>query len=120
VFFVDLPTDVERAEIVKIHLAKRKRDAAAIDVQTLVRQTKGFSGAEIEQAVISALFDSFEKNAPLNTEMISRAVRETVPLSTTMKEEINALRDWASGRARKASLEEKEVAAAPGERKFEL
>ena len=105
-----------------------RRDAAAhgfierqgIDVKALVGLTMGYSGAEIEQAVISALFDSFEKNAPLSTEMISRAVRETVPLSTTMKEEIDALRDWASGRARKASLEEKEISAAPGERKFEL
>jgi AAA+ superfamily predicted ATPase len=120
VFFVDLPTEKEREEIIRIHLMKRKRDPGKIDIQALARQSRGFSGAEIEQAIISALFDSFEKQVPLSTEMVVRAISETVPLSATMKEEIGALRDWAVGRARKASLEEKEETGVPRERKYEL
>ncbi|OGL47332.1 MAG: ATPase, partial [Candidatus Schekmanbacteria bacterium RBG_13_48_7] len=89
VFFVDLPTENERNDIFRIHLQKRKRDPGKIDVKKLAQEAKEFSGAEIEQTIISALFDSFEKQTALNTEMISRAITETVPLSKTMKEEIN-------------------------------
>jgi len=120
VFFVDLPTEREREDILRIHLEKRKRDPNAVDMKKLAKETKEFSGAEIEQAIISALFDSFEKKVPLTTEMLSRAVAETVPLSKTMREEMESLRNWASGRAVKASLEEKEVEIATRERKYEL
>jgi ATP-dependent 26S proteasome regulatory subunit len=120
VFFVDLPVHKEREAIVKIHLQKRGRDPETVDVPKLAEKANEFSGAEIEQAIISALFDSFEKQTAVTTEMVSKAIDETVPLSKTMREEIDALRNWASGRAVKASLDEKEVAYTPTERKYEL
>jgi len=120
IFFVDLPTRVEREDILRIHLRKRGRDLDAMDLQALAAQTRGFSGAELEQGIISALFDAFEHDQPLEAEMIGRALGETVPLSTTMREEIDALRAWAAGRARKASLEEPEEAVPVEARKYEL
>lgn len=120
IFFVDLPTRAEREDILRIHLRKRGREAAGIDLKTLAARSKGFSGAEIEQGIISALFDAFEHEEPLTAGQIEKALGETVPLSTTMREEIDALRTWAAGRARKASLEEVEEPAPAGGRKYEL
>ncbi|MBF0225484.1 MAG: AAA family ATPase [Desulfobacterales bacterium] len=108
IFFIDLPTDKEREVIIKIHLDKRKRNSALFDIKSIAKETKGFNGAEIEQAIISALFESFEKQEELTADMIIKSVHETVPLSVTMKEDIDALRSWASLRARRASFEEKE------------
>ena len=104
IFFVDLPSDSERAEIFRIHLAKRGRDAAAFDMDALVKTSKDFSGAEIEQAVISALFDAFYKKVELSTEHVVNELRQTVPLSKTMSEQLLRLRSWADGRARNASV----------------
>lgn len=104
IFFVDLAAEAEREEIFKIHLSKRRRDPADFDLQTLVQASKDFSGAEIEEAIISALYDAFYENTHLTTQHILAALRETVPLSKTMDEQINALRSWAEGRARNASV----------------
>jgi SpoVK/Ycf46/Vps4 family AAA+-type ATPase len=104
IFFVDLPIGVERKEIFTIHIAKRGRDPARFDLESLVTCSESFSGAEIEQAIISALYDAFYAQQELTTEHIDQALRQTVPLSKTMAEQINRLRSWAEGRARNASL----------------
>lgn len=103
IFFVDLPSEEERSDIFRIHLHRRGRDAKKFDLPALVRVSEGFSGAEIEEAIVSALFDAFSQQMDLNTELIKSALAETVPLSKTMSEELNRLRNWAVGRARPAS-----------------
>ncbi len=103
IFFVDLPTEEERQEILTIHLKRRKRDPAAFNIEQLARACDGFSGAEIEQAVISGLFDAFSDNGELTDEIMLASVNETVPLSKTMSEELERMRTWVQGRARPAS-----------------
>jgi SpoVK/Ycf46/Vps4 family AAA+-type ATPase len=103
IFFVDLPTDEERSEIFRIHLARRGRDVAGFDLPALVEVSRGFSGAEIEQSVISALFDAFHQGEHLKTKHILHELGETVPLARTMAEQCDTLRRWANGRARNAS-----------------
>jgi len=76
------------------------------DVEGLTEETASFSGAEIEQAVVSAMYDAFDDNGrPFTTEDILKAVRETFPLAMTMREQIDELREWATDRARPASTE---------------
>src|SRR5947208_3968777 len=103
IFFVDLPTKEERKEIFGIHLAKRGRDPQPFDLDSLVACSENFGGAEIEQAVISALYDAFYARHELATQHILEALRQTVPLARTMDEQIGRLRSWAVGRARHAS-----------------
>jgi AAA+ superfamily predicted ATPase len=103
IFFVDLPTLNERREILRIHIAKRKRDPAKFVLDDLVAAAEGFSGAEIEQAVISALYDAFYVGRDLQTHDILKSLNETVPLSRTMSERVAGIRTWAEGRARFAS-----------------
>ncbi len=103
IFFVDLPSEEERTGIFKIHLHRRGRDRKKFDVQELARVSEGFSGAEIEEAIVSALFDAFSKSTDLNDELIKASLAETVPLSRTMSEDLNRLRSWAAGRTRPAS-----------------
>lgn len=100
IFFVDLPRARERAEIFMIHLRKLRRDPAKFQLQGLVEASRGYSGAEIEQAIVSALHESFFENREILTEDILQALQETVPLSRTMRERINELRLWARDRAR--------------------
>jgi SpoVK/Ycf46/Vps4 family AAA+-type ATPase len=104
IFFVDLPAKEERTEIFRIHLARRGRDPEQFDVSSLAETSKDFSGAEIEEAVISALFDAFYTQEELATEHILSALHETVPLARTMDDQISHLRHWAEGRARNASI----------------
>jgi SpoVK/Ycf46/Vps4 family AAA+-type ATPase len=104
IFFVDLPTADERAEVFRIHLQKRGRDAAQFDIDGLVEGSRDFSGAEIEEAINSALYDAFYASAELATEHILTALAQTVPLAKTMDEQISRLRNWAEGRARNASV----------------
>ena len=103
IFFVDLPNDEERREIFRIHLVRRKRDPKAYNLDALSEATVGFSGAEIEEAVVSAMYDAFAENVEVTGEHIVRAVRDTVPLSRTMERQLDRLREWADGRARMAS-----------------
>jgi SpoVK/Ycf46/Vps4 family AAA+-type ATPase len=119
IFFVDLPGEEERAEIFRIHLERRRRPAAGFRLAELVEASKDFSGAEIEQAIISALFDAFAENRELDTDHLLEALRQTVPLSKTMDEQLNHLRTWADGRARHASLARR-PAPAPEHRRMEL
>src|SRR5262249_21499208 len=104
IFFVDLPNKEERAEVFKIHLAKRGRDSAGFDLQALAEASAGFSGAEIEEAINSALYDAFYAKEEVTTENVRNALAQAVPLARTMDEQINRLRSWAEGRARNASV----------------
>jgi len=103
IFFVDLPTPDERLEIFRIHLSRRGRDPVRFDLETLVTASHNFSGAEIEQAIISALYDAFYSRTEITSEHIREALAQTVPLARTMDEQVNRLRGWAEGRARNAS-----------------
>ena len=103
IFFVDLPCTSEREDIFKVHLAKRKIDPSGFDLEKLALSSSGFSGAEIEEAVISAMFDAFYENKPLTNDAILAALSQTVPLSKTMSEDMDHLRDWAQGRTRLAT-----------------
>lgn len=103
VFFVDLPTQEERMEIFRIHLARRKRTPDRFDLATLASEAEGFSGAEIEQALISALYDAFDHKHDLGQDDILAALRATQPLSVLMSEEIERRRSWARARTRPAS-----------------
>jgi len=103
IFFIDLPNREERKEIFVVHLKKRKRDPAAFDLDLLAGASEGFSGAEIEQAVVSALYTAFSKGSDLTTGLIVAELKATKPLSVTRKEEIAALRQWAQGRTVMAS-----------------
>lgn len=103
VFFVDLPGEFERAEIFGIHLAKVKRNPTTFDLGLLAKTAEGFSGAEIEQAIVSAMHDGFFAGRDVRTEDILASLRETVPLSRTMRERIAGLREWARTRARPVS-----------------
>ncbi len=103
IFFVDLPDFDERQEILSIHLARRHRDPVRFDIESLAQQTDGFSGAEIEQVIISALYDAFEQERELTGLDLEKNIRQTVPLSQAMQEQVTALRNWARTHARSAS-----------------
>ena len=98
VFFVDLPRVEARREIFAIHLRKRKQDPTRFDVGALAAATEGFSGAEMEQVVIGALYTAFACNAPLSTQMLLQEISATRPLSRTMRERLDDLRSWAADR----------------------
>ncbi len=119
IFFVDLPTAAERLRIFEIHLRKRGRDPTQFDLEALAEAADGFSGAEIEEAVISGLYDAFHAERDLTTQDVLGAIRDTVPLARTMEESITALRTWAHGRARPASSPPPE-ATRVSRRKLEL
>lgn len=104
IFFVDLPTLEERLEVFRIHLHKRGRDAAQFEVERLAEASHDFSGAEIEEAINSALYDAFYAHEELSAAHIRAALGQTVPLARTMAEQIGHLRAWAEGRARNASV----------------
>ncbi len=106
IFFVDLPSFIERAEILRVHLARRSRNPEQFDVHALASESAGFSGAELEEAINSALFDAFHGGIEISTDHILTAIRETVPLARTMDEHIRRLRHWAEGRARRANVPE--------------
>jgi ATP-dependent 26S proteasome regulatory subunit len=103
IFFIDLPAAAERREILRIHLARRGRDPSGYDLDALARAAEAFSGAELEQAVVAALYDAFAEGRELAPPDVERAIRETVPLATTMREDIGRLREWARTRTRAAS-----------------
>jgi SpoVK/Ycf46/Vps4 family AAA+-type ATPase len=103
IFFVDLPAEEERTEIFRIHLTRRGRHPEDFDLKVLGAASEHFSGAEIEEAIISALYDAFYAQHDLTMDDILQAMRQTVPLSRTMDEHLNRLRSWAEGRARPAS-----------------
>lgn len=119
IFFVDLPSKEERREIFRIHLEKRHRDPAAYNIDELADETKGFSGSEIEEIIVSALYDAFDDGRELSQKDINNIIKGMIPLSQTMEEQIKGIREWAKLRARKASNIEWEEET-EGKRKLEI
>jgi len=103
VFFVDLPLAAERIDILKIHLGRRGIDSVGFDLERLAAYTKGWTGAEIEQTVVSAMTKARLNDQEVTEQDLLRAAGELVPLARTMKEQINHIRTWAFERAVRAS-----------------
>src|SRR6202521_4067711 len=99
IFFVDLPNAEIRAALFGLHLKKRGRDATAFDLAKLAAASDGFSGAEIEQAIIAGLYSAFSARQQLTTEILIVEIQSTQPLSVTRAEEVQAIREWAKKRA---------------------
>lgn len=106
IFAVDLPSKSERLEIFKVHIKHRGRNPNLFDLDVLSDESERFNGAEIEQAIISALTNAFYEKREVISDDILNAIHETMPLSTTMQEKIEFLRGWVKGRARLASKKE--------------
>ena len=103
VFFVDLPTEEERKQIFAIHLKKNRCDPARFDLVFLSKATKGWNGAEIENAVISSVVEAYSAARSVTEEDLHRVLTATVPLAITMEEQIKAIKSWAHDRAMPAS-----------------
>jgi len=99
VFFVDLPKLEERDAILRIHLKRRDLNVDLVDTAKIAELTEGFSGAEVEQALVDAIYRTYSKSIELDTESLIKAVKNTRPLSVLMAEKIQALQHWAEGRA---------------------
>jgi AAA+ superfamily predicted ATPase len=113
IFFLDLPTEEERKEIFNVHLRKRRRIPVDYDIDALAVASEGYVGAEIEQAVIEAMYIGFnDSQREFTTEDILRSLKRLVPLSVSQRETIASLRQWLhEGRAQSASFDEPEEAA---------
>jgi SpoVK/Ycf46/Vps4 family AAA+-type ATPase len=98
IFFVDLPDMKTRASILAIHLSRRNQPLKNFDIESLASEMDGFSGAEVEQAVVAGLYAAHAVGKPLSTVHILEEVRQTRPLSVVMAERIAAMREWAAGR----------------------
>ncbi|MGE3107854.1 MAG: AAA family ATPase [Phycisphaerales bacterium] len=98
IFFVDLPGAKSRREILSFHLSKRGRQPASFDLDALVQASEGYTGAEIEQAIIAGLNTAFAEGADLTTQTLAKTLRESPPLSITMREQVEELRAWSVGR----------------------
>jgi ATP-dependent 26S proteasome regulatory subunit len=99
IFFVDLPSLEVRSALYALHLKKRGRDVTAFDLPSLAAASDGFSGAEIEQSIVAAMYTAFSQKHQLTTEILLGEIRGTRPLSVTRAEDIQAIRDWAKTRA---------------------
>ena len=99
IFFVDLPSRKTREEVLSVHLRRRRRDPATFDLERLAEKAEGFSGAELEQAIVSALYTAFAEDREIDTASILHEIGHTRPLSVTMAEKIQELRAWAHDRA---------------------
>jgi SpoVK/Ycf46/Vps4 family AAA+-type ATPase len=106
VFFIDLPTEDERVEIFNIHLSKRGLDPAKLQLGRLKRISLGWTGAEIEQCVVSALTAAHLENRPVTFDDLHKAAQNVIPLSKTMREQVDRIRSWAYDRAVRASPRE--------------
>ncbi len=109
IFFVDLPNVHERLAILEIHLRRRGRDPHSYDLTGIAEESERFSGAELEQVVVSALFLAYDAQRDLQEEDLLEVVRETIPLAVTMDDRLKELREWARPRARRASEETRRV-----------
>ncbi len=98
IFFVDLPDEATRVELVRIHLGKRDLDPANFDLADVARASAGFSGAEIEQLVVAGLYAAAASGRPLDTAHLLEEARATRPLSVIMASHVEALRAWARER----------------------
>jgi SpoVK/Ycf46/Vps4 family AAA+-type ATPase len=107
IFFLDLPTRQERSEIFAVHLHKRHRLPQDFEIERLAEQSEGYVGAEIEQAIIDAMYIGFNADREFTSADIQEAIRRQVPLSVSQREVVQALRAWLSeGRAQSASFGE--------------
>lgn len=97
-FFVDLPTAPERKRIFEIHLRLRRQDPADVGMPRLIEATSAFSGTEIEQVVVASLYRALHDQKSLSTNTIVTETQETVPLSTSRREDLNRVREMARGR----------------------
>ena len=102
IFFVDLPDQAVREEIFRIHLKKRKLDPAQFDLKQLAQAADGFSGAEIEQTVVAAVYEALAEKKPTASAHVLTEIGRTRPLSVVMSEKVAELREWAAGRTVKA------------------
>jgi len=109
IFWIDLPNIHERNTIFGIHLTRRDRKPADFDTWKLAEETDRFSGAEIEQVIIDAMFDGFAAEREFETEDILRSIRRTVPLAITMDQQIKELKEWARDRTRPATHDSRRV-----------
>jgi SpoVK/Ycf46/Vps4 family AAA+-type ATPase len=109
IFFVDLPGAKEREEILRIHLARHRRDPSAFALTELARKLDRFSGAELEQVVSSALFRAFAAGRDVSQVDLDMAASEIVPLALLYEERVQALRRWAETRARRASADRRTI-----------
>jgi ATP-dependent 26S proteasome regulatory subunit len=98
IFFVDLPDEQERAAIIQIHLMRHKQDPRRFELPTLVQVTDGYSGAEIEQVIIAALYRAIHQKSPVDTALVVEEVQATVPLSISRREDLHRLRSLAQER----------------------
>ena len=98
IFFVDLPSPEARVEVLRVHLVRRQLDPEGFNLPPLAAAANGFSGAELEQAIVSALYAAHAEQKPLDTELVMHEIRNTRPLSVLMGEQVQALRDWARER----------------------
>lgn len=108
-FFIDLPNYQERRQILSIHLARRQWKPERFRLDELAQKTEGFSGAELEQVVSTAIIDAFGSGQLLSDEILDRTRRNTVPLSKTMEEKVFELRQWAQDRCRRATSDNRAV-----------
>jgi SpoVK/Ycf46/Vps4 family AAA+-type ATPase len=97
-FFVDLPNEAARGVIFGIHLRRRKQDPDAFDLPLLARSSEGYSGAELEQVVVSALYTAFATKTPLAMDLLLNELKQTPPIASTAREQIAFVRAWAEGR----------------------
>jgi SpoVK/Ycf46/Vps4 family AAA+-type ATPase len=111
IFFVDLPTEQEREDILKVHLKKRSREdnLSPVEIKEVAQLTLGFTGAELEEVIKEALFMAFDDGIDINFEHIKSAIEVTTPISMTMHELIDKTRSWVKGRAVRASSQKPEV-----------
>lgn len=107
IFFLDLPTNEEREQILTVHLRKRKRPPDDFDREALARESEGYVGSELEQAIIDAMYVAFNEHREITTQDVSSALKRQVPLSVSQRETVEGLRNWLSeGRAQSASFQE--------------
>jgi len=98
IFFVDLPSPDVRVELLRLHMSRRQLQADDFALPALAAAANGFSGAEIEQAIVAALYTAHAEHKPLDTGLVMHEIRNTRPLSVIMSEQVDALREWASER----------------------
>ena len=106
IFFVDLPNREERGAILEIHLKKRHRDPATYDLRRLIDLTAGYSGSELEEVIVTALYDAYDDGqgkTDISTDRLAHALHDVIPLSQTMRERLTEMREWSKSRARRAS-----------------
>jgi SpoVK/Ycf46/Vps4 family AAA+-type ATPase len=98
IFFVDLPSEPHRRDILLIHLRKRRLDPARFDLEALVVASKGFSGSEIEQAIVASMYAAHAQGREVSQQDLLEEIKQTRPLSVVFSEKVEALREWASSR----------------------